>query len=254
MQYVVLWDEEAKRGWLLNGASALLHLLRASLDHDSVDPIFRHIWGKVSKRQSEEPGIEAVDVLLSLIANRKFKISVGDEYLSLEDRFESLYDVLKKLIIDCSNYRYPSGRDREKRNLKGWDFVDIARYRGVLFSRTTKLRSSSTAWVNLIMDIGAVPLLGRGFGEIIQPADSKNPNSLWTPLPEGRHYLAAFASHLRRIANLYDTSWTSNIPPSRCIPFKFCHSTAKVFPIDYALSLERYGAVILSPNSVLKKS
>lgn len=32
-RYVVLWDEEDKCGWLVKGTSALLHLLRASLEH-----------------------------------------------------------------------------------------------------------------------------------------------------------------------------------------------------------------------------
>jgi hypothetical protein len=34
-KFVVLWDEHGKRGWLVNGTSALLHILRASLKHDS---------------------------------------------------------------------------------------------------------------------------------------------------------------------------------------------------------------------------
>lgn len=32
---VLLWDERDKRGWLINGTSALLHVLRASLKHDN---------------------------------------------------------------------------------------------------------------------------------------------------------------------------------------------------------------------------
>jgi hypothetical protein len=36
-KYVVLWDEADKRGWLVNGISALLHLVRASLKHYSTD-------------------------------------------------------------------------------------------------------------------------------------------------------------------------------------------------------------------------
>src|SRR5690242_17417171 len=33
-KYVLLHDVEARIGWLVDGASALLHLLRASLHHD----------------------------------------------------------------------------------------------------------------------------------------------------------------------------------------------------------------------------
>src|SRR5438045_3220407 len=34
---VVLWDEQDKRGWLVNGTSALLHLLRAALESNRTD-------------------------------------------------------------------------------------------------------------------------------------------------------------------------------------------------------------------------
>ncbi|PON26055.1 hypothetical protein TGAM01_v204999 [Trichoderma gamsii] len=36
-KFVLLWDEANKRGWLVNGTTALLHLVRASLNHDSKD-------------------------------------------------------------------------------------------------------------------------------------------------------------------------------------------------------------------------
>lgn len=39
-KFVILWDVEDKRGWLLNGASALLHLVRASLAQDMFDNKF----------------------------------------------------------------------------------------------------------------------------------------------------------------------------------------------------------------------
>lgn len=40
-KFVVLWDEEAKRGWLINGATALLHLVRTSLDYCRTDTFER---------------------------------------------------------------------------------------------------------------------------------------------------------------------------------------------------------------------
>ncbi|KAB8074405.1 hypothetical protein BDV29DRAFT_173691 [Aspergillus leporis] len=33
-KHVVLWDVKHDRGWLVNGASALLHLVRAYLEYD----------------------------------------------------------------------------------------------------------------------------------------------------------------------------------------------------------------------------
>lgn len=36
-KFVVLWDENDKRGWLVNGTSALLYLLRTSLGFNKTD-------------------------------------------------------------------------------------------------------------------------------------------------------------------------------------------------------------------------
>lgn len=41
-KYVVFRDEENKRGWLVNGTSALLHLLRTSLRLNTVDDSVSH--------------------------------------------------------------------------------------------------------------------------------------------------------------------------------------------------------------------
>jgi hypothetical protein len=38
-KYLVFWDVEHKRGWLVNGPSALLHLLRSSLELNKSDDL-----------------------------------------------------------------------------------------------------------------------------------------------------------------------------------------------------------------------
>jgi len=38
-KYVLLWDEEEKTGWLVSGTTALLHLVRASLEHSRTDKL-----------------------------------------------------------------------------------------------------------------------------------------------------------------------------------------------------------------------
>ena len=44
VQPVVFYDVDDRRAWLVDGASALLHLLRASIDRDRMKPVYRSRW------------------------------------------------------------------------------------------------------------------------------------------------------------------------------------------------------------------
>ncbi|RYP69699.1 hypothetical protein DL771_005978 [Monosporascus sp. 5C6A] len=120
-KYVVLWDEEEKRGWLVNGASALLHLLRASLIHSSrkFKSAFLFDPSDLANAMDPHQSGSALDVLLNE-SNRDIKLyldksEVFDEetiegattslvsrkqtrYYRMEDRIEHLYNTLEKLI------------------------------------------------------------------------------------------------------------------------------------------------------------
>lgn len=67
-KYVVFWDEETKRGWLVNGTTALLHLVRASLEHSKKDKLSSVFLFKTSQiieaTQSHKPS-SAMEVLLN---------------------------------------------------------------------------------------------------------------------------------------------------------------------------------------------
>jgi hypothetical protein len=101
-KFVVLWDEEDKRGWLVNGTSALLHLLRASLEHNRTDK-FKSAFLFKSEEMKEASipytADSAIDVLLNP-KNMKLEIypEKGEMYLRLEDRVEHFYNILEKII------------------------------------------------------------------------------------------------------------------------------------------------------------
>lgn len=95
-KFVVLWDEEDKRGWLINGTSALLHLLRASLEHDSIDKFNSEFLFKPEQMQEPSEPHEpdsAIEVLLNPI-NKKLKIyPEREDFLRLEDRVGHFYNI-----------------------------------------------------------------------------------------------------------------------------------------------------------------
>lgn len=98
--HIFLWDEESKRGWLLNGASALLHLVRASILHDTTSPfnsecLFR--WEDLEEptANSKSTSEFAIAVLLSH-KNRALMVYEGkDDHVKFEDRVVQFLNILE---------------------------------------------------------------------------------------------------------------------------------------------------------------
>jgi len=237
-QNVILWDELTKQGWLLDGGTALLHLLRSSLEHskqkfksaflmnldnfkDVLDshgtsaatqflldgdnrelPLYRdktEIWEEVTGEGSTSTSI----------SKKKVK------YYLLEDRIEHLYNILEKLIDHQADVERRSGiplHMRLRRQLEGWDFKDIASNGGPFCSQVATLGAMGKGWVDFSRQICAVTLFGKGFGDLMKPRNvSPKVCSRWSQLPTQRHYLAARVSDLRRIMD--DNGDETSNPP-----------------------------------------
>ena len=78
-KFVVMWDEGEKRGWLVNGTSALLHLLRASLEYNRTDKFnsaFLFKPGEIEDASILHTADSAIEVLMNK-TNMKLKIYPG---------------------------------------------------------------------------------------------------------------------------------------------------------------------------------
>ncbi|KAK3991528.1 hypothetical protein QBC44DRAFT_236762 [Cladorrhinum sp. PSN332] len=195
---VVFWDEESKRGWLVNGASALLHLLRDSLEFTKSKFPSTFALDPTSLGSGDTPlDQKAHDAALRVLENTEFRnlplfatgqggtsqSNTKETYL-LEHRVEFLCNILEKMIDHQADYERRDGlsivsRLPTKRFLHGWEFRDIARSRGPLLPRVCELDIAGKGWVDLIKGIRAVTIFGRGFGALIQlpPAGT----STWGP-------------------------------------------------------------------------
>ena len=100
-KFILLWDETDRRGWLINGTTALLHVVRSSLAHNSADK-FKAAF-MFEPQDLEEPRIpgtadSAVDVLINP-ANLALKLyQEKDGHLLLQSRIDHYYNILEKLI------------------------------------------------------------------------------------------------------------------------------------------------------------
>ncbi|KAI1372415.1 hypothetical protein F4677DRAFT_463389 [Hypoxylon crocopeplum] len=209
-KHMVLWDEGEKRGWLVNGASALLHILRASLEHSKRK--FQSAWlldpSELGDLSNTAQGDSALHLLIDT-RNRDLELCIDKSEVydeetpwtnKKQDRIEHIYSILEKLIDHQTDAERRSGlriNPRPRRQLEGWDFKDLATDGDPFFPRVATLQSVGKGWVDFTRAIHAVTLFGRGFGELIQPRSTTCPR--WSALPSEKYYLAACISDLQEI-------------------------------------------------------
>ena len=219
-KFVVLWDEESKRGWLVNGTSALLHLLRAYLEACSTDAFSSLFLYKKEEMQEAAEPYTARSALEVLIDKRNWNIKLypdKDDFLYLVNQLEKYCDILERLIqhqIDLASQSGIDVKPRLRKHLEGWDFNDIAAEEDPFRMRVATIKPLGKGWVDFIRDIEAVTLLGRGFGEILRRPVSSDPCERWITLPSHEYYLAACASDLKKIMIRHGNPSSMNISKS----------------------------------------
>ncbi|KAF5560177.1 nucleoside phosphorylase [Fusarium napiforme] len=203
-KFFLLWDEADKRGWLTNGTSALLHVVRASLAYDSTDK-FRSafVFKEEDLQESPRPltADSAIDVLINP-RNLDLKLyAEKDGFILLRDRIDQYYNLLEKMLdhqTDLSRRHRGSLERMPRKHLEGWDFEDLSANRDPLHPRLATLEASGKGWVDLIRALEAVTLTGRGFGELVRPL-GPTLCEYWALLPTGRYLLASCVSDMEDI-------------------------------------------------------
>ncbi|KAK1759673.1 hypothetical protein QBC47DRAFT_398481 [Echria macrotheca] len=221
-KYVVFWDVEDKRGWMVNGSDALLHLLRGSLEHSRTDKFSSQFLFDFSKLR-EGP---AIKVLVDQ-ENRRLPVYQANEKTYTEkttlssgktdtvtktitpmttfgDKVEELYEYLEKMIDHKCQIENPTvfrAKIRFRRHLEGWDFKDFATGRDPSHLRVATLPSNAFSWVELTRVARAITIFGKQFGELVVPSigSSKTACPNWRSVPTGKHYLCVCLADIRNI-------------------------------------------------------
>ncbi|KAK4448373.1 hypothetical protein QBC34DRAFT_327770 [Podospora aff. communis PSN243] len=231
-RHIVMWDEEDKCGWLVKGTSALLHLLRASLEHCRKDKFSAEFL--FDAKDFREPHLRfrndsAIEALVST-HNRSLRLYKLDEksfdetvewpsgkketvtktrtsYMTVEDRVLDLFESLEKLIDHESQGEAEAKgvnmKPRLRNKLHGWDFRDVATNRDPLYLRVATLPSSGRAWTDFAKSIRAVTLFGRGYGQLLLPSRvvPRAEQLLWQTVPTGTGFLTACTADLRDVVD-----------------------------------------------------
>ena len=225
-KYIVLWDVAEERGFLVNGTSALLHLLRASLKHYETDAFSKFLLSKSNDIVEPSTGTSddySIDILVDdhnrqlPIYPDKNEVQLEDDesttqdpcrapktkksYYRVEDRVEELYETLEKLIdyqIKATGQAGMKMKAHARRRLEGWDFKDLASDKDPIYPRVTNLHALGKGWVDFVRSIQAVTLFGRDFGDIIRPS-TDIACRYWRRVPMHKFYLAACVKDLLEI-------------------------------------------------------
>ncbi|CAG7974439.1 unnamed protein product [Penicillium salamii] len=212
---VLLWDEEDKRGWLVNGASALLHLVLTSLELGS-----KHAFSATTsfnRSDLEYPHRHhpsSASWTLASRSNRRVIIYDDDDQpMRFDEYVTQLYEALEK-AFDWQSASPVSNKQRSR--LEGWELENLANWRDPIFAKEAKLDAAGLSWVDLVRSIQAVTLFGCGFGDIIKSRTfcaqcyeitSGYQAPFGDQVPVGESYLTVCHEDLKEIA----TSWCGNL-------------------------------------------
>ncbi|TQV99090.1 Pfs domain-containing protein [Cordyceps javanica] len=280
-KYVVFWDEEAKRGWLVNGTSALLHIVRASLAHyekDDFSPSFMFDARKMNNMTHNQyryntaigvlidQGNQALAIYPDSITQRRETCTESGHtthtqtsgYFLFGDLVQQHLCTLEQIVDFHSHLAGRDGinlRIRARKHLEGWDFADLAKDYDPM-PRVATIPTLGYGWVDFVRAIGAITLFGRGFGELIQPANSSTGSMCgrWNSLPPEDYLLAADVADLTAIMEQYGDAYAVPRELARSVLWHSPADTYAACPCKRPRGKQGQTAYHVSPIQVLLPS
>lgn len=242
-----MYDTGDRRGWLVDGASALLHITRTQLSTSpySDSTLFKLEDFNHANPYDPEIGVHSASKALLDLENRRmviFEDEISSELATGQTRkvkpwkyedlvrqtyhtLEQIHDYQTKMMTSPSlGIRFT---DRDK--LIGFGFRDIVEGHNDLLPRVATLKSSGRGWVDFTRSIRAISLLVKGFGEILRPSkDSNKTCKYWKQVPRGHEYLAACTTTLKEISRKHGDSESDPLELANGI---YWHKPHKLFEV-----------------------
>jgi nucleoside phosphorylase len=189
----------------MNGTTAFLHLLRASLELNRTGELKANcLFEQTHIQEAETPDqcSSALQVLLN--ADNGSLPIFRDDPIRVKDRIEDFIYIFGAMFAweEYSHGERPKATKLKGKTLElleGWDFNDIATRKYPVIPRLENLWTSGRSWTELSQSLDVVTIFGRGLGELIQPVDANRLCKHWDRLPSERYYLAAMVSDVQRM-------------------------------------------------------
>ncbi|KAK8064089.1 hypothetical protein PG996_008741 [Apiospora saccharicola] len=199
-RYFVFYDITAQQAWFVDGARAVLHLMRAFIrrskndvdladhfifDEDDLNEApeshkgnaaffvlsnptnqLLRFWAKVEASTTE------MSMKLGAKAEETIKLTAG--HFCFKDRVMQICRVLQQITAHQDDIYTRDGfgfrvKASLRRHLVGFDFMDVATQAGTLWSVGHKISAKGQGWVDFARELHSVVLLGRDFGHLMKP-------------------------------------------------------------------------------------
>ncbi|KAH7268553.1 hypothetical protein B0J15DRAFT_523130 [Fusarium solani] len=219
VQPIAFHDVSSRRTWLVDGASALLHLVRISLHLDKNDPdstydwVFdstqlKDKWDGVTGRQAALRTLKSwdnLDLNIYIVDKRRGPTGVPEvQYATFRSRVKEVLHSIELLIdrqsktVSQEGIRISQSLD-PRREIVGFDVLDVVTPLGPILPRVQYLKSWGHGWIDFMPSIGVTTIFGNGFGDLIRPDQPQSLCQGWKSLPKGKDYMAASISTLQML-------------------------------------------------------
>jgi len=200
-RHFVFYDTINRRACLLDGASALLHLLRSFIKYSQTKSRLKNFFvfedGELEEADKNRKGGDAAFYVLAnehnqllplwrkaTTATEEITMKLGRRpeeavryqkaYFCLKDRVLQICRVLQQIIAhqdDVYNRDGVGARIKltPRRQLEGFDFMDVATNQGTLWPKVDYIHAWGEGWVDFTRELHCVALFGTGFGNLIEP-------------------------------------------------------------------------------------
>lgn len=240
-QPVVFYDVDNRRAWLVDGASALLYMVRASIERDREREAYRGKWrfnGQLNGRSPIEILSDLDNMNTALYLDHQKRNGSGakeDVLYSFQDRVQEILQNLEALIDSQvlaaaqDGYWIRKSGAAFAKTAVGFDFWDAAKPPGLINGRVHSLQTGGYGWIDYIRSIGALVIFGNEFGELIcaESTDSLCPS--WRSVQSGADFMCASVQTLKVVQKAKVTTrlgpgelTNGIIWSSRCDLFKPC--------------------------------
>ncbi|KAK3378339.1 hypothetical protein B0H63DRAFT_244930 [Podospora didyma] len=191
-RYFLFYDLDDRRAWLFDGASTLLHLLRAFIKHSQSSPrlgdlvlfngdefyeageglvggvaVFKVLVNEDNQVHSIWKKTSPSCVEKTMKLGVKLEVTMKSQMMNfcVKDRVLQICRILQQITTHQDNDRSKDGvgariKYTSRRQLEGFDFIDIATNQGTLWPKVAEIHATGAGWVDFTRTIRAVPLLG----------------------------------------------------------------------------------------------
>jgi len=209
-QFINFYDVTDRRAWLVDGASALLHLVRISLQLDETNPDSTYDWvfdkSQLKENWIDRGGRTAAKRTLRDWENRALNVYIKDRsfgngqpvdtYSTFGNRVDKILHTLE-LIVEARTRAAAEGGTRitqsfdTRKSIVGFDILDLVKSRPQFLSRIERFSSGENGWIDLLPTIGVLTVFGKGFGDLIRPSNADAMCVAWRSVPKGEDYLTS---------------------------------------------------------------